>query len=82
MKLISNLITFRHRYPHFDLAENELDDDGCTIQISRSLRPSGVEDYVTLNINDCIEVYFSSDEANTLGLELISAANYGSPLNG
>ncbi len=74
MTVKSNLITFRQKYP-FNFPD-EFDDDDCLIQISRCLRHPLAEDYITLSIDDSVELYLSIDEANELAAEMIKAAHY------
>ena len=75
MKVISNLITYRYRFPYSCPIEDE--DAECVVQISRTLRPTDIDDYITLDIDDVIELYISIEEAKILAAELMSAAEYG-----
>ena len=79
MKVISNLITYRHRFPYSCPIEDE--DAECVVQISRTLRPTDIDDYITLDIDDVIELYISIEEAKILAAELMSAAEYGGKSN-
>ena len=74
MKVTSNLITYRHRFPFTCPIEDE--DAECLIQISRTLRPSDIDDYIRLEIDDVVELYISIEEAKMLAAELMAAAEY------
>jgi hypothetical protein len=74
MTVKSNLITFHQRYP-FNFPD-ELDDDDCLIQISRCLRQPLAEDYITVVIDDAVELCLSIDEAIELAAEMTKAAHY------
>lgn len=74
MKVISNLTTYRHRFPYNCPIEDE--DGDIVIRISRTLRPSDIDDYITFDIDGLIEVYFTLSEALSVGTELISASEY------
>ena len=74
MKVTSNLITYRHRFPYTCPIEDE--DTECLIQISRTLRPSDIEDYIRFEVDDVVELYISIDEAKILATELMAAAEY------
>lgn len=74
MTVKSNLTTFRQKYP-FNFPD-EFDDDDCVIQISRCLRHPIADDYITVGIDDAVELYLSIDEAKELAAEMIKASNY------
>jgi hypothetical protein len=76
MKVISNLITFRKQFPITNLAEIDYDIDGCLLELSRTLRPSGVEDYITINLDDVVDIYLSEEETRILAAELLKVADY------
>jgi len=74
MKVISNLITYRHSFPYSNPLEDE--DDECVIQISRTLRPTDIDDYITVEVDGLMDLYLSIDEAKILAAEIMSAAEY------
>ncbi len=76
MKVISNLITFRKQFPITNPADIDYDIDGCLLELSRTLRPSGVEDYITFNLDNLVDIYMSCEEARMLAGKLLEIADY------
>jgi hypothetical protein len=76
MKVVSNLITFRKQFPITNPADIDYDIDGCLLELSRTIRPSVVEDYITINLNDVVDIYLSEEETRILAAELLKIADY------
>ena len=75
MKVTSNLITFRKQFPITD-PDIDYDIDGCLVELSRTLRPSGVEDTITFNLDNLVDIYMSCEEARMLAGKLLEIADY------
>jgi hypothetical protein len=76
MKMITNLITYRKRFPFICPFEENDDVAGCLLQVSRTLRPAGVDDYITINIDDLMDIYLSIEETRIWAAELNRVADY------
>ncbi len=76
MKVISNLVTFRKQFPATNPADTDYDIDGCLLKLSRTLKPSAVEDYITINLDDLVDIYLSEEETRILAAELLKVADY------
>ena len=76
MKMTTNLITYRKRFPFICPFEDDDEVDGCLLQVSRTLRPAGVDDYITINIDDRMDIYLSIEETRIWAAELNRVADY------
>lgn len=77
MKVTSNLITFRKRFPfECPFEDEEITDNSCLLEVSRSLRPIGVEDYITISIDELVDIYLTLDEAKILADVVNEAADF------
>jgi hypothetical protein len=76
MKVISNLITFRKQFPITNPADIDYDIDGCLLELSRTLRASEGEDYITINLDDVVDIYLTEEETRILAAELLKVADY------
>jgi hypothetical protein len=77
MKVTSNLNTFRKRFPfECPFEDEEITEDSCLLEVSRSLRPVGIEDYITISIDEMVDIYLTLDEAKILANVVSEAADF------